>query len=307
MQNLNHRILEERPPKNPVNPWQPYAYFVEQERTSDGFIKEVAILFLTNKECPFHCVMCDLWKNTTDKQVPVRAIPAQIQWALQKLPKIEKIKLYNSGSFFDPKAIPPEDISEIANLLGPFERVIVESHPRFIKKNCLEFKDLLEGNLEVAIGLETIHPDVLKKINKRMTLSDFSDSVKLLRKHNISVRAFILLNPPFINETEAEQWAKKSIDFAFDCGVECCVIIPTRGGNGIMEQLQKEGLFTPPRIESLEYVLEYGIQRNSGRVFADLWDIEEFSPCKKCSQQRVQRMQTMNLNQLIYPKVDCDC
>ena len=161
--------------------------------------------------------------------------------------------------------------------------------------------------MEVAIGLETIHPDVLKKINKRMTLSDFSDSVKLLRKHNISVRAFILLNPPFINETEAEQWAKKSIDFAFDCGVECCVIIPTRGGNGIMEQLQKEGLFTPPRIESLEYVLEYGIQRNSGRVFADLWDIEEFSPCKKCSQQRVQRMQTMNLNQLIYPKVDCDC
>jgi archaeosine synthase beta-subunit len=307
LQNLNHRILEERLPKNPVNLWQPYAYFVEKERASDGFIKDVATLFLTNKECPFHCLMCDLWKNTTDERVPVGAIPAQIELALQELPKTDQIKLYNSGSFFDPKAIPPEDFLEIANLLEPFQTVIVESHPRFINKSCLEFRDMLKADLQVAIGLETARPDVLKKLNKHMALTDFSHSVGFLHHHNISVRAFILLNPPFLNEPESVLWAKKSIDFAFDQGVECCVIIPTRGGNGIMEQLQNDGLFTPPTIESLEEVLEYGIQKKSGRVFADLWDIEKFSTWEKGSPERIERMQTMNLDQFVPPLIKCNC
>ncbi len=300
-------ILSQRPKKNPVNPWQPYAYFVEQERSPEGFVEKVATIFLTNKECPFRCLMCDLWKNTTDERVPYGAIPTQIQWVLQKLPAAAQIKVYNSGNFFDVQAIPPADFSSIARLLEPFKSVIVECHPRLVRKSCLEFREMLQADLQLAMGLETVHLDVLPKLNKHMTLADFERAVGYLSQHNISVRAFILLTPPFLNEAESVLWAKRSIDFAFDIGVECCVIIPTRGGNGALDRLQTQGLFSQPRIESLEEVLEYGIQKKCGRVFADLWDIKKFSVCTKCTPRRIQRLHAMNLGQFVSQTIRCDC
>ncbi len=48
----------------------------------------------------------DLWKNTLEQTVPPRAIPAQIEYALGRLPPARDIKLYNSGSFYNPRAIP---------------------------------------------------------------------------------------------------------------------------------------------------------------------------------------------------------
>ena len=54
---------------------------------ASGIIEDTAIIFLTNRECPFHCLMCDLWKNTTDVSLPAGAIPEQIEWALKQLPE----------------------------------------------------------------------------------------------------------------------------------------------------------------------------------------------------------------------------
>ena len=300
-------ILARRPAKNPVNPTKPYAYLSEKERTANGQIEDVATIFLTNRECPFRCLMCDLWKNTTDNRVPEGAVPGQIQWALDRLPAAQHLKLYNSGSFFDRQAIPPADIPKIAELLSDFRSVTVESHPRLVDGHCLAFNDLLQPSLHVAMGLETVHPEVLRLLNKRMTLKDFERATAFLVKNDISVRAFILLRPPFLTESEGIKWAKRSIDFAFQTGVECCVIIPTRGGNGALEYLRKKQLFRPPGIESLEEVLEYGIQLRYGRVFADLWDIDLFSRCDKCRDKRAQRLRRMNLSQELAPPVNCDC
>ncbi len=75
-------ILALRPAKNAVRTDQPYAFFVEPERTRKGAVEEVATILLTNRECPFRCLMCDLWKNTTDSRVSVGSIPTQIEYAL---------------------------------------------------------------------------------------------------------------------------------------------------------------------------------------------------------------------------------
>ncbi|MCF6180899.1 hypothetical protein [Lutibacter sp.] len=300
-------IVSKRGKKNLVDPQKPYAWLIEKERTSSGNIEDIGIIFLTNKECPFHCLMCDLWKNTTDKSVPIGAIPNQIKWALAKIPKVKHLKLYNSGSFFDKKAIPEEDYEKIASLLSNFETVIVESHPKFINKRCLHFNDLLDAKLEVAIGLETVHPEVIKKLNKQMTLDDFKNSVAFLSKNNIKSRAFILLRPPFLSENEGVYWAKKSIDFAFETGIESCTIIPIRAGNGAMDFLQKKGDFSVPTIQSLENVLEYGVNQNKGNVFADVWDLQLFSNCDTCLNERIERITNININQRVIEKVTCSC
>lgn len=300
-------ILSRRGSKNQVDPFRPYAFFVEKEHTSGGNIEEVAAVFLTNRECPFSCLMCDLWKNTTDNPVPPGAIPTQIEYALSQLPPARHIKLYNSGSFFDPLAIPPEDYEKIATLLEPFETVIVESHPAFINHKTLSFSKLIKGALQVAIGLETIHPEVLPRLNKKMTLADFEQSVSFLSSHGIGTRAFILLRPPFMTEEEGICWANKSMDYAFRTGVDTCIVIPVRSGNGAMEYLEKQNYFEPPDIQSLEKVLEYGIHLKKGIVLADLWDIDSFSSCKKCLQPRKERLNRMNLLQTVMPPVRCSC
>jgi len=300
-------VKSHRGKKNPVDQRLPYATHLEPERAPDGQIEQIGTIFLTNKECPFQCLMCDLWKNTTDQSVQPGAIPHQIDWALNKLQGATSIKLYNSGNFFDAKAIPTTDYRAIADLLQNFNRVIVENHPKLINKHVLNFQQLLAPNLEMAMGLETIHPQVLSQLNKKMTLQDYQRAVLKLRDLGIPARAFILLRPPFLNESEGVVWAQKSIEYAFEIGVQTVAVIPTRRGNGALEHLETHGYFTPPILKSLEQVLRFGIGLKAGNVFADLWDLHLFSSCSKCLALRRERLQLMNLHQEIFPEIDCDC
>jgi len=300
-------ILSHRGKKNPVNPLKPYAWLVEKERTASGQIEKVSTIFLSNRECPFFCLMCDLWKNTTDYTVTEGAIPKQIEWALAHLPSTKHLKLYNSGNFFDRKAIPEQDYERIASLLDNFETVIVESHPKLIDEKNLRFRNMLKPELQVAIGLETVHPEVIQKLNKKMKLADFERSVKFLSSNGISSRAFILLRPPFHSESEGVFWAKKSIYYAFRTGVTSCTVIPVRSGNGALDALAANNYFEQPDIRSLEEVIEYGIELNEGLVFSDLWDIGLFSSCNKCIDQRRRRLVEMNLYQKRIAPVKCIC
>ena len=149
-------LLAARGPKNPVDPRRPYAFLVEQERSPTGKLEDVATIFLTNKECPFSCVYCDLWKNTTDQSVQPGDIPAQIDYALSRLPPAKTIKLYNSGNFFDPQAIPRQDYPAIVGRVKSFERVIVENHPALVGEGCVRFRDEMGTELEIAIDRKSV-------------------------------------------------------------------------------------------------------------------------------------------------------
>lgn len=310
-QELDRWVVEQRGPKSRLDPWRPYAFLVEPERSETGEVVEVATLFLTNRECPYRCVMCDLWRNTLDERVPSGAIPAQIRHALDRLPPARRVKLYNSGSFFDPAAIPPADYAEIARLVAPFERVIVECHPALLGRRCLQFQALLAGGpggnrcLEVAIGLETAHPEVLARLNKRMTLDQFARGAQFLAEHGIALRVFILLRPPFLDEAEGLERACRSLDFAFDHDATVCSLIPTRGGNGAMEALAATGQFASPSLASMEASLEYGVRLGRGRVFMDLWEAERFPTCPACAAARLARLATINRTQAVPPPVAC--
>lgn len=300
-------IRSMRGEKSPVDPYVPYGWFNEQERTLSGEVKDVSAILLSNRECPYACLMCDLWKHTTCETVPHGAIPAQLEYALEKLGPATHLKLFNSGSFFDPGAIPVEDYPQIASFSSAFEHVLVESHTAFIGEQALEFDRLLYGQLQVAIGLETVHQEVLARLNKGMSLEDFKKKIGFLKSSGISTRAFILLRPPFLSEEEGMEWACRSIDFAFGCGVDICSVLPVRSGNGALDSLALDGYFQEPSLASLERVMEYGIGLQKGLVFADLWDLERFSKCKDCFESRKERLKQMNLTQEPIRHVECSC
>lgn len=301
----DEQILRVRPAKEPLDPWKPAAFLVEAERSLSGVVDPVATIFLTNRECPFRCTMCDLWKYTLDEKVPAGAIPAQIEFALQRLSPAKHIKLYNAGNFFDAQAILPEDYAAIADRVRSFDSVIVENHPRLTDGRCVQFRDQLETRLQVALGLETIHPEILPRLNKRMDVSDFNRAASFLRDHDIDVRTFLLLKPPGLNERDGIDWTLRSIEHAFSAGTQCCSIVPTRSGNGLMEILQAAGEFSPPTIRSMEEVLERALIMGGGLVLMDLWDVERFFDCQECGPARSDRIHRMNLSQAVQPCIEC--
>jgi hypothetical protein len=109
-----------------------------------------------------------------------------------------------------------------------------------------------------------------------------------------------------MKEEEAVEWAVRSLEFAFDCGATAATLIPTRGGNGAMEDLAAAELFSPPKLATLEAAVACGIAMKRGRVFADLWDVRRSASCKTCAQLRIARLHAMNLQQCVMPPVHCD-
>jgi hypothetical protein len=250
--------------------------------------------------------MCDLWKDTTEESVPQGSVPRQVAAALGGWdPPPEQVKLYNSGSFFDPGAIDPGDYGEIARLVSFASNVVVESHPRLAGERAVRLRDLLGGSLEVAMGLETAHPAALAKLNKGFGLEEFRKACGFLRSEGIAVRAFLLVHPPFVERGEAHAWAVRSAQFAYDCGAGAVALIPTRDGNGAMEALRSSGDFHPPTLADLEAAHSAVLELRGGRAFADTWGLEAFSSCAACVQERILRLRRMNCSQAGEPGASC--
>jgi hypothetical protein len=299
-------ILARRPPRNAVTAQRAYGAFVEPEPGPDGVVRDVATILLSNRECPYKCVMCDLWMNTLEHSVPAGAIRAQLDAALDGLPRTAVVKLYNAGSFFDAKAIPPDDYVAIAERLSVFDRVIVECHPALVGAPVRQFAGLLTGTLEVAMGLEVADDGILDLLNKRMTLAMYAEAAATLGEMGVAHRAFVLVQPPFVSEADAVPTAVASARFAFGNGATAVSLIPTRGGNGAMQALAHAGQFARPSLATLEAAHDAALALGGGRVFADTWDLAHFAACDACFPAREARLREMNLTQRTLPRVACD-
>lgn len=302
---------------------------MERERAETGEIADVITVFLTGRECPWRCAMCDLWRYTTEGDTPPGAIPHQIREALRLVaPQLDQdralrlgasglaqgrhIKLYNAGSFFDARAVPPDDYPAIAAAVAGFSRVIVESHPALIGPRLDEWLEALAAEafdaaprLEVAMGLETAHPDALERLNKRMTIEQFRHAAAELRRRDVALRVFVLVSPPFVPASEQPEWLRRSVDVAFECGASAVSLIPMRTGNGTVEALAADGPYCSPTLDVVEDAMDAALGRARGHVFADLWDLERLAPCEACFDQRKARLMSMNLTQQLVARVPC--
>ena len=277
-------IIDLRGPRPKHDPWRHQDLVVEDESTERDDTARVGTVFLTGRECPWRCAMCDLWRYTTREDTPAGAIPAQIESAMRTWREqgeaVTRLKLYNASNFFDPRAVPDGDYATIGARVSGLEQVIVESHPSLIGDRVDRFRDALAGSrLEVAMGLETIHPAALDALNKRMTTDDFARASDDLRRRNVSLRVFLLISPPFVPAAEQDEWLLKSVAFAEKCGASVISLIPTRAGNGAMEVLTAQGLFKEPTREDVERAFHLVVDshqspvasQSSVRILLDPW------------------------------------
>ncbi len=75
--------------------------------------------------------------------------------------------------------------------------------------------------------------------------------------------------------------------------------------NGAMERLRESGEFLPPTLAALEAAQRAALALGRGRVLADTWGLEPFSPCPHCFAARRERLETINLTQRDASPVAC--
>lgn len=303
----DRRIRALRPPKTYVDPFKAHGSLLEEERRPDGAIEQALTVFLAGAECPFTCTFCDLWKWTVDGATPPGALTTQLQHVLEAHAGLgpDRIKLYNASNFFDGRAVPPKDQAGMARLTAPFGAVTVESHANTIGPRTLAFARQLSGRLEVAMGLETIHPLGIAQLNKRLELPRFDRAAAFLVDNDIDLRVFVLLGAPFVSASEVVSSTVSTVEYAVERGASVVSIIPVRGGNGEMERLQVAGQFDPPTLLQLEMALDGCVHFTDAVVTADLWDIEQLPACEYCRAARIERLQRLNAAGRAEPSVEC--
>ena len=298
-----------------VDVWRPHGALVETERLPGGGRARVLTAFLSGRECPFDCVFCDLWRYTIEGPTPPGALPAQLRQVLLKHGEAtlasdcdeHHIKLYNASNYFDLKAVPKADDAAMADLLRPFDRVIVESHPKLVGDRCLEVAQQLgAARLQVAMGLETVHPAAQPRLRKGADLDDYRRAADRLAANGVAWRAFVLVGAPFIPLEEAALWAERSTAFAFDHGAVQVSLIPVRGDHDGLQELAQRGEFRPPSLSHLEAALDRCLGLGApGVVSVDLWDLDAFSRCEACFGDRRERLERMNLSAQRESPVSC--
>ena len=303
----DRRIRSLRPPKPDVDPYTAHGSLVEKERRPNGTIENALTVFLAGAECPFSCSFCDLWRWTLDGPTPDGALVAQLERVLQSItgPVPDRLKLYNASNFFDPRAVPLQDVPRIAALAAPFAAITVESHASTVGARTLAFAEQLHGRLEVAIGLETVHPIAAAQMNKRLDLARFDRAARYLADNAIELRVFVLLGAPHVPEDESIEWTVRTVKHAVERGAAVVSIIPVRGGNGEMERLQVTGQFTPPTLSQLEQALDRCAHFTSAVVTADLWDAALLPACEECRSVRIARLLRLNIAGGSEPPVAC--
>jgi archaeosine synthase beta-subunit len=292
---------------------------LEEERRPDAKIERALTVFLAGAECPFTCSFCDLWRWTIDGPTSPGALTRQLESVLQREvpgdavspfatfdhPVPDRLKLYNASNFFDQRAVPSEDLLGIAKLAAPFAAVTVESHANTIGPATLAFARQITGRLEVAVGLETIHPVAAAQLNKHLDLARFDASARFLSENGVDLRVFVLLGAPYVGADESVAWTVRAVEYAVERGASIVSIIPVRGGNGEMERLQALGQFTPPTLSHLEDALDDCLQFTSSVVTADLWDVERLAACERCGSERIARLRRLNVTGRAEPRIAC--
>jgi hypothetical protein len=303
----DRRIRGLRALKPTVDPWAAHGSILEAERGPDGTIERALTVFLAGAECPFTCSFCDLWRWTLEGPTPPGALPAQLAHVLESLPRPlpDRLKLYNASNFFDQRAVPARDLPAIAALAQPFAGVTVESHASTIGPATLEFARRIPGRLEVAVGLETIHPVAARHLNKRLDLVRFDQAAGFLAEHDVDSRVFVLLGAPYVVPEESVEWTVRTAEYAARRGATRIALIPVRAGNGEMERLAALGHFVPPTLSQMEAALERCLGLAPVLVTADLWDIDRLPACAECRPRRIERLRRLNLTGEPEPPVAC--
>jgi radical SAM enzyme (TIGR01210 family) len=280
----------------------------------DGKPIERVILILRGCGCEWAnkknggCSMCGhLAGSSKGKDIPIEDLKKQFDTTMDQYDfrRYPMLCLYNGGSFLNEKEIPITLRRYLLRRIAAIphiKRLIIESRLDYINDEILdEIESLLpDTTVEIGVGLETAD-DVIRDLvlNKGVTTSDLREMGKKFRDRKIKLLAYVLLNPPFLTESEAIADTIDTIRFAADIGADIVSIEAVSIQHlTLVSFLAEAGFYKTPWLWSIFEIVkqthQQGLEiRIGGFEFFPI--PKEFtSNCSICNEEMIYRIQEFN-------------
>jgi radical SAM enzyme (TIGR01210 family) len=233
----------------------------------DGGILDSLTVILHTRGCAYaRCLMCG-YRNerhpSADEEACIQDLEAQIRWVESRFPtdSYRMMKLYTSGSFFDPEEVPPRARHSIARF-AKGKIVIVETRPEYVTAEAVGgfISGIDDGSGEsrvfVAIGLETADDRIREKsIRKGFSFDDFRCAADTAHAVGAGVKTYLLQKPLFLTEKESITDMNESIrecaPFSDIISLNPCTV----QRNTVLERCWRQGAYRPPYLWSVVSVL----------------------------------------------------
>ncbi|MFB6166388.1 MAG: archaeosine biosynthesis radical SAM protein RaSEA, partial [Haloarculaceae archaeon] len=224
------------------------------------------------------------------------------------------IKIYTSGSFLDEREVPAETRRAIAETFADRDRIVVESLPDFVESQKLA--DFTDRGLEtdVAVGLETATDRVRHDcVNKYFDFADFEAAAAEAEAAGAGVKAYLLMKPLFLSESEAVADMRRSIERCADVsGCHTVSMNPTNVQRHTMvEEAYHDGGYRPPWLWSVAEVLESTADEDVIVVSDPVGHGSDRGPhnCGDCDDRVQTAIKDFDLRQdpSVFEQVSCDC
>jgi archaeosine synthase beta-subunit len=243
---------------------RPLACWKGEERYAGQVLPSLTIILKTGGCRHNRCRMCSYRFERYSGDIPLeKLLLSQLDWVAHHHPlsEVAVVKLYTSGSFFDPDEVPERVVAEAARLFSG-KLVIAETRPEFVDPARIEafISEIDTGMyptpLYVAMGLETTNDMIREKsIDKGFSWQDFRHAVDNARKGGAGVKAYLLHKPLFLTEQEAlldmEQSIRESAGVADIISMNPCTVQK----HTELEYYWKRGAYRPPYLWSVLAVL----------------------------------------------------
>jgi radical SAM enzyme (TIGR01210 family) len=283
----------------------------------DNKIVNAFVIILRTKGCSWAlesgCSMCGYFNDSIWKHVSDKDILAQFDNAMKKYDNEPFVKIFTSGSFFDDKEIKPKIREKIlTRLFETTKKVSVESRPEYLTdKNLTGFKN---KTLEVGVGLETANDEIRENcINKGFTFNDYKKAAKTLKKHNISLKTYVLVKPPFLTEKQSIDDAIQTIEKIMDITDVVSLNPVNVQRNTYVNYLWRRQQYRPPWLFSIVEILTEGKKiLGDKRIKCDIaggGSIRGAHNCRECDKKYLKAIADFSLNQDVktFDSLDCIC
>ncbi|MGI6009086.1 MAG: archaeosine biosynthesis radical SAM protein RaSEA [Methanomethylophilus sp.] len=300
--------------KKERSPDEPEAVWTEKDMAGGEVVDAQVIILRTNGCCwakagSGGCTMCG-YRTASLSNVTEENLNKQVDLALSKYRGEPFVKLYTSGSFFDPAEIPVSVRERIFDEYKGCKRILAESRPEFLTDDLVSS---LPRQMTVALGLESSDEEVLRTcVNKGFTAAQSREAGMRIKDAGLAVRTYLLLKPPYLSESDAIDDAVSSAMFADPFSDEISVNPLNIQHGTVVERLWKRGEFRSPWIWSLIEVMK----RLSGNVHARIMSSPSgggsqrgVHNCGQCDQRALAAVEKFSFSQ--DPKdlegVQCEC
>ncbi|HKL27759.1 MAG TPA: archaeosine biosynthesis radical SAM protein RaSEA [Natrialbaceae archaeon] len=305
------------------DPHEPTRVWIDEDNTPDGVVDSLTIVLNTGG-CRWAraggCTMCGYVAESVEGgTVPHEALVDQVEAVLEHEREnaddpAPLVKIYTSGSFLDEREVPAETREFVAETFADRERIVLESLPDFVDDEKLSAFTDRGLAVDVAIGLETATDRVRHDcVNKYFDYDDFVDAVETADAAGAGVKAYLLLKPPFLSESEAVADMKRSIRRVADLGpVHTVSMNPTNVQRYTMvDELYFRNGYRPPWLWSVVDILRDTADVDAIVVSDPVGHGSDRGPhnCGECDDRVARAIEDFDRRQdpSVFEQVGCEC